>query len=113
MSGEKAIKKKEPYGWLNRLEAIGNKLPDPAMLFIFMGVLILILSAIGASLGWKVINPSTGDEVAVVNLLNADGIRRIVTSMLSNLSSFGPLPSVLVIMMGMGVAEEPDSSRRC
>ena len=105
MSGEKAIKKKEPYGWLNRLEAVGNKLPDPAMLFIFMGVLILILSAIGASLGWKVINPSTGDEVAVVNLLNADGIRRIVTSMLSNLSSFGPLPSVLVIMMGMGVAE--------
>lgn len=91
--------------WLTRLETVGNKLPDPAVLFIVMGMLILILSAIGGACGWQVVNPANGETVAVVSLLTADGIRKIVNSMLTNLSGFGPLPSVILIMMGLGVAE--------
>ena len=91
--------KKAKTSWLTKLERAGNKLPDPAVLFIIMGIAILILSAIGQGLGWQVENPSTGEVVAVTSLLTEDGIRQIVNSMLTNLSGFGPLPSVILVMM--------------
>ena len=62
--------------WLSKIEAAGNKLPDPAVLFICMGILILILSAMGNALGWKVENPSTGEIVEVTSLLTGEGIRQ-------------------------------------
>lgn len=102
----KEHKKRVPTSnWLSKVEAAGNRLPDPAVLFICMGVLILILSAAGNALGWQVENPSTGETVAVTSLLTGEGIRRIINSMLTNLSGFGPLPSVILVMMGLGVAE--------
>ena len=59
----------------------------------------------GNALGWKVENPSTGEIVEVTSLLTGEGIRQIVNSMLTNLAGFGPLPSVILVMMGLGVAE--------
>lgn len=96
------VKKKS---YLEKLEAIGNKLPDPAVLFIIMGILILILSFIGGSLGWSVVNPATGETVKVVNLLSYSGIRDIINKMLTNLLGFSPIASVITIMIGIGVAE--------
>lgn len=96
---------KAKESWLVKLERAGNKLPDPAVLFIALGIIILLVSALGEALGWQTVNPSTGEPVIVVSLLNADGIRKIVDNMLTNLSTFGPLPSVIVIMIGIGVAE--------
>ena len=96
------VKKKS---YLEKLEAIGNKLPDPAVLFIIMGILILILSFIGGSLGWSVVNTATGETVKVVNLLSYSGIRDIINKMLTNLLGFSPIASVITIMIGIGVAE--------
>ncbi len=39
---------------LDVIEWAGNKLPDPAMLFVWCAAAIIGLSAIGASLGWQV-----------------------------------------------------------
>ena len=39
---------------LDGLEIVGNRLPDPITLFASGAVLVLILSAVGASLGWQV-----------------------------------------------------------
>ena len=91
--------------YLEKLERIGNKLPDPAVLFVVMGILILILSFIGGSLGWSVVNPATGETVKVVNLLSYSGIRDIINKMLTNLLGFSPIASVITIMIGIGVAE--------
>ena len=99
--GTKAAK----TSWLTRLERAGNRLPDPAVLFIIMGIAILVISAVGEGLGWQVENPATGELIVVTSLLTPDGIRKIVNSMLTNLSGFGPLPSVILVMMGLGVAE--------
>src|SRR5690606_20185244 len=40
-----------------------------------------------------------------VSLLNADGLRRIVENLVSNFVSFVPLGTVLVALLGVGVAE--------
>ncbi len=39
---------------LGVIEWLGNKLPDPVMLFILAAVAVVILSAIGAAAGWQV-----------------------------------------------------------
>lgn len=43
--------------------------------------------------------------VKAVSLLNADGIRKMVSQAVSNFTSFAPLGTVLVAMLGVGVAE--------
>ena len=37
-------------GWLDRIEAMGNKLPDPALLFFILLLMVWICSAIFAQL---------------------------------------------------------------
>lgn len=41
-------------GLLDWVEWIGNKLPDPAMLFVLGALAVMVLSAIGAGAGWSV-----------------------------------------------------------
>lgn len=100
---------KATQGWvlraLRRIEIIGNRLPDPVSLFMLLALAVLGLSALGAAMGWSVVHPSTGKVVNAVSLWNADGLRRIITEATKNLSNFPPLFTVLVAMIGVGVAE--------
>lgn len=92
-------------GILVRIERLGNRLPDPASIFIILAVAVLIFSQIGELLGWKVVHPGTGKEIMVISLLNGDSFRKIIDTMMSNFAGFAPLPTVLCIMMGVGVAD--------
>lgn len=91
---------------LDIIEFVGNKFPTPFVLFTLLGVIVLILSAMfeGASAsylgkGGKMV------DVKVLSLLNADGFRYIITSMVKNFIDFPPLGLVLVMMLAMGLAE--------
>lgn len=90
---------------LDTIEVVGNKLPHPATLFLMMAVLVAILSWWGAAIGLQATHPATGEIIPVRNLLNADGIRWIYTNVEHNFVKFPPLGLVLVIMIGIGVAE--------
>ncbi|GGG30535.1 aminobenzoyl-glutamate transporter [Lysinibacillus alkalisoli] len=92
--------------FLNHIERAGNKLPDPVTLFVIMAFIILILSFILSKLGVTAIKPGTDEEIAVVNLLNQEGIHRILTEMLTNFVNFPPLGLVIVSMLGIGLAEQ-------
>jgi len=100
---------KKNTGFFNRLlnwtEMAGNALPHPATLFALFALGALILSAVGAALGWEVIHPGTGETVRSVNLLSHDGIHRILLEMVDNFTGFAPLGIVLVAMLGIGIAE--------
>ncbi len=39
---------------LDRIERIGNSLPEPALLFALLAALVVVVSGIGSSAGWKV-----------------------------------------------------------
>ena len=56
-------------------------------------------------LGWSVVHPSTGKPVTAVNLVSVEGLHRMLTSLVSNFTSFAPLGTVLVAMLGIAVAE--------
>jgi aminobenzoyl-glutamate transport protein len=90
---------------LNRVEIAGNKLPQPVTLFLILAAIVLVASWIFSMLGISAIHPGTQEEIKAVNLLSAEGIRRIFTSMVKVFTDFPPLGLVLVVMIGIGVAE--------
>jgi aminobenzoyl-glutamate transport protein len=96
-------------GWLSRsltvIERVGNALPHPGTLFAGMALLVVIVSAITAQFDLVVTHPSTGEEIRPVNLLTIAGIHRMLTQMVTNFTSFAPLGTVLVAMLGIGIAE--------
>ena len=91
---------------LNWTERAGNALPHPGTLFALFALATLVLSAIGASLGWEVIHPGTKELIQPVNLLSHDGIHRILLEMVDNFTGFAPLGIVMVAMLGIGIAEQ-------
>lgn len=90
---------------LDTIEVVGNKLPHPATLFLMMAVLVALLSWWASAVGLQAAHPATGEIIKVKNLLDADGIRWIYTNVEHNFVKFPPLGLVLVIMVGIGVAE--------
>jgi aminobenzoyl-glutamate transport protein len=93
------------YRFLDWIEVNGNKLPDVLTLFVIFTGIILVVSAIGSAAGWTAINPATKEKIEAVNLLNGEGIKRILTEMVKNFVNFPPLGLVLVVMLGVGLAE--------
>ncbi|WP_226674713.1 AbgT family transporter [Mesobacillus jeotgali] len=93
------------YRFLDWIEVNGNKLPDVLTLFVIFTGVILVVSAIGSAAGWTAINPATKEKIEAVNLLNGDGIKRILSEMVKNFVNFPPLGLVLVVMLGVGLAE--------
>lgn len=48
---------------------------------------------------------ATDGVIRVINLLDADGIRKILSNVVSNFTGFTPLGTVLVAMLGVGIAD--------
>lgn len=90
---------------LDIVERAGNRLPHPLVLFFVIAAMVPVISWIVAKTGWVLHHPTTGKEIAPVNLLAPDQIQRIFTEAVSNFTSFPPLGTVLVAMIGIGVAE--------
>jgi aminobenzoyl-glutamate transport protein len=92
-------------GLLDRIERCGNKLPHPFNLFLLFSLIVLIFSYLAHALGLAVVHPVTGKQIAAVNLLDRQGIQNIITKAVGNFTGFAPLGTVLVAMIGVGVAE--------
>jgi aminobenzoyl-glutamate transport protein len=98
---------------LDAVEQVGNKVPHPAVIFlVLMGVVVLLSHAfylMGSSVSYQRINPQTHDiedlTATVNSLLSADGIRFLFTSAVRNFLNFGPVGVILVAMVGVGLAE--------
>lgn len=90
---------------LNAIEVVGNKLPDPAVLFVICLVVVWGLSALLAGVAFTEIDPRTGDPMVVNNLLTGSGLAAFLAGMVTTFTSFPPLGVVLVAMLGIGVAE--------
>lgn len=90
---------------LNSIEKAGNKLPDPAILFFYLMVIVWILSAILAPIDFGEVHPRTGDPLNVNNLLTGAALANFLATMVGTFTGFAPLGIVLVAMLGVGVAE--------
>jgi aminobenzoyl-glutamate transport protein len=99
--------------FLDAVEWLGNLLPHPVTLFALFAFAIVLLSGLGGYFEWSALDPrpegargrSADGLITAVSLLNGDGLRRIVENLVTNFTSFVPLGTVLVALLGVGVAE--------
>ncbi|MBI5169670.1 MAG: AbgT family transporter [Candidatus Eisenbacteria bacterium] len=91
---------------LDAVERVGNLLPDTLTLFAALAVLIVAASWLCAKFGVSVVHPRDGSLVTAVNLLDRAGVQRMCTEAVKNFTNFPPLGTVLVAMIGMGLAEK-------
>jgi aminobenzoyl-glutamate transport protein len=104
-------------GWFNRflvaVEWLGNLLPHPVTLFALFALGVVLISGVAEFFEVSVADPrpegargrAPDGRIYAVSLLNAEGLRRIVENLVTNFTSFAPLGTVLVALLGVGVAE--------
>jgi aminobenzoyl-glutamate transport protein len=125
---------------LDGIERLGNKMPDPAILFLLLCGVVIVLSQLlywfdvkatyevvkppsapatetyyGGSVEPTYVGPSvnepaklyhvTTETTKVKGLLTGDGVRYLFTSFVSNFRNFAAVAIILVVMIGVGLAE--------
>ena len=105
---------RKKIGILDRVERIGNALPHPATIFLILSVVIVVLSAIlsatGLSVTYEGINRANNNAVEMMtvtvnSLLSKEGVQYLFSSAVTNFTGFAPLGTVLVALLGVGLAE--------
>ncbi|WP_129135073.1 AbgT family transporter [Luteimonas sp. YGD11-2] len=91
--------------FLDAVERVGNKLPDPAVLFLGLMLVVWVVSAALAQVNFAEIDPRSGDPIQINNLLAGTSFTAFMATMVSTFVNFAPLGVVLVAMLGLGVAE--------
>ncbi|MGW1146742.1 AbgT family transporter [Streptomyces sp. NPDC002454] len=90
---------------LDLVERAGNALPHPFWLFWILFAVVAVASwALNAS-GLEVKDPSSGDMVGVRSALSSEAVRDLITGSKESFVTFGPLGTVLLVMLGVAVAE--------
>jgi len=100
-----ATKKRWSDRALDGIEKAGNKLPDPAVLFVIMMVIVWILSKLLAPVQFAEIHPKTQEPIRIVDQLTGKSLTAFLATMVTTFTSFHPLGVVLVALLGVGVAE--------
>ncbi|WP_211187613.1 AbgT family transporter [Neoroseomonas marina] len=99
---------------LDTVERVGNRVPHPVMIFVYLIALVIVLSAILAAVGahvtYQAYNPASGEiepaSTVARSLLTVDGIRFMFTGIVQNFMNFNAVGVIIVAMVGVGVAEE-------
>ena len=84
----------------------------PAILLFILTIIIMVISSVGSILNLETtyynVNTVTGElesqVVTINNLFNRTGLQYLVSNMISNFTSFAPLGTLIVGLMGVGVA---------
>jgi aminobenzoyl-glutamate transport protein len=121
---------------LDWIEFIGNKLPEPALLFALLAAVVVVVSALGAAMDWQVqpVKPTvvmttgvdasvqvpkldarglpemtlvdSGEPIRPRSLMTADGVYWMLSSALRNFAQMPALPLIFTAMLGIGLAEK-------
>ncbi|MBE4747330.1 AbgT family transporter [Corallococcus sp. ZKHCc1 1396] len=98
---------------LDTIERVGNKVPHPAVIFVALIGIVIVLSHVfylmGSSVTYQAINPETHElettTTAAKSLLTGDGLRFMFAGVIDNFMSFTAVGVIIVAMLGVGVAE--------
>lgn len=87
------------------IERAGNALPHPFWLFWILFAVLAIASWVLSAAGVTVTDPTSGESVGVNNALSVDAIRTLLSGAEESFVTFGPLGTVLIVMLGVAVAD--------
>lgn len=100
--------------FLGGVERVGNRLPPPPLIFIWLCAILIVISGIGGLMNWSatgmVLNTSTKEleetTISVVSLFSWDGLAYMLTKMVNNFTTFTSVGYTCTIMLAIGVAEQ-------
>ena len=92
--------------FLDKIETIGNLLPDPTVLFVALLFIVWGASFFLSNTNFMEIDPRTSEPLIIKNLLQGDQLANFLSTMVTTFTGFAPLGIVLVAMLGVGVAEK-------
>ena len=106
---EQVSRTPEPSGPVARVlawvERVGNKLPDPAAMFVIALLLVWVASWLLAGHEFTVPAKDGPRTLAVANQLSGTSLTAFLSNMVTTFTGFAPLGVVLVALLGVGVAE--------
>jgi aminobenzoyl-glutamate transport protein len=98
---------------LDVVERVGNMVPHPAVIFVLLIGLVVVLSHVfymmGTTVTFQAVNPESDAVESVTtsarSLLTADGIRFMYSGVIQHFMNFTAVGVIIVAMLGVGVAE--------
>ena len=91
---------------LGGIERVGNKLPDPFMLFLLLFAITAVASTAMAWANVTVQLPGTDEITVIKGFFTAEGLTWFTQNIGVNYLGFPPLATVLPILLAVGVAEK-------
>ena len=100
--------------FIHGVEVVGNKLPHPFWLFIYLSIIVLVLSYFLSKAGVSVTYMSAGKAgadakettVAVVNLFSYEALRKYFANFVPIYTSFAPLGLIMTMTLGIALLEQ-------
>lgn len=113
MSDSVQNRETEKQGWmirsLNSIERVGNRLPQPFFLFLYLALGVMVISFFAQGTSVEIERAVDGEmktvSISVVNLLNPEYIKGILANWVSIYINFAPLGIVMVLMLAIGYAQ--------
>ena len=121
VSAKQQEKKKQ--GFMDKIEKLGNKLPHPVLMFIYIAAFVLVLSAVLGTMG--VVAKTPLGDFPINNLLGQDpitvlkvgaagtsiaetysnGLAYVVGTAINNFMDMKAIGAILIIMLAIGLME--------
>lgn len=102
--------KNKKIGKIGIIEKIGHKIPDPVIIFAALYVIVIVITALFGGSEFSMTTADGGSvDYAIKNMLTAENIRWIFSNaILDNWLGYagGILGTILIVMFGIGIAEE-------
>lgn len=95
-----------------KLKAIRRAKLHPALVFFLLTIIVMVISSVGGILNlessYYTVNTVSGElesqTIYINNLFNRTGIQYLISNLLTNFTSFAPLGTLILGLMGIGVA---------
>ena len=91
---------------LDRMEKLCNKIPPPGILFLYLFLLLAVLSFVLSAMNVQIVEETGNTVIRVNNFLSADGLYWFLRNMITNFTSFAPLGLVLLMTIAVGFCED-------
>ncbi|MEU3019667.1 AbgT family transporter [Nocardiopsis sp. NPDC007018] len=91
---------------LDTIERLGNKIPDPFVLFLLLFAVVAVASSVLSAMGATYEVPGSEEGVQPIRgFFTAGGLTWFTTHLVPNFIGFPPLGVVLTILLGVGIAQ--------
>lgn len=92
-------------GFLAWIERVGNKMPHPFKMFMYITGFVLVCSCILGYLQVSAVHPATKETITVFNLLSIKGLLLFTSNFVKNFQYFPVLGIVLILGVFTGICD--------